>query len=186
MELALILQYFKLSKLYQGSSVLEFLELFWNIFGTGNVLEKKPLFQACSGIVLEFKIFDERLLRLQHFRLPPVWISHLWENIISVLPNYLFLKNVKMFLKCSGIVLEFFKKFCWPPCIHPSAPPLISQVECCLLIEIVRNIVLGDVLQSNQHSSKYFVHDCSSYMNQYFFFIKKSDFGSLLGFFRYT
>ena len=66
------------------------------------ILEKSH-FQACSGIVLEFRIFDERLLRLQHFRLPPVWICHLWENIISVLPNYLFLKIVKMFLKCSGI-----------------------------------------------------------------------------------
>ena len=77
---------------------------FWNSWNSLNcsgiflVLEmylKKPLFQACSGIVLEFRIFDERLLRLQHFRLPPVWISHL------------FLKNVKMFLKCSGIALEF-------------------------------------------------------------------------------
>ena len=37
-------------------TVLEILELFWKFFGTGNVLEKKPLFQACSGIVLEFRI----------------------------------------------------------------------------------------------------------------------------------
>ena len=59
---------------------LEFLELFWNFFGFGNVLEKKSHF---FSLVLEFRIFDERLLRLQHFRLSPVWISHLWENLFQ-------------------------------------------------------------------------------------------------------
>ena len=53
--------------------VLEFLEFFaffWIFFGTGNVLEKNPLFQACSGIALEFRIFHNQRFRLQHFGLP--------------------------------------------------------------------------------------------------------------------
>ena len=38
---------------------------------------KNPPFRDCSGIVLEFRIFDNQLFRLQHFRVPPVWISYL-------------------------------------------------------------------------------------------------------------
>ena len=79
------------------------LEFFWYWKCTW----KKPLFQACSGIVLELRIFDERLVRLQHLRLPPVWISHLWENIISVLPS---MCSWKMW-KCSWNVLELFWNF---------------------------------------------------------------------------
>ena len=67
--------------------IVEFLKLFWIFFGTGNELEKIPFFQACSGIVLEFRIFDNQLFRLQHLRLALVWISSLWWNIISILPK---------------------------------------------------------------------------------------------------
>ena len=56
--------------------VLEFVELFW-IFLVLEMYLKNPLFQAYSGIVLEFSIFDIQLFRLQHLLLPPVWISDL-------------------------------------------------------------------------------------------------------------
>ena len=53
-------------------------------------------------------------------------------------------------------IFQTFSKLYTPP--HP-----LSPVQCCLLFAIVRNIVLGEegyALRSNQHSSKYFVHDC--------------------------
>ena len=57
--------------------VVEFLELceLFCIFLVLGMYLKKSTFQVCSEIVLKFIIFDNQLCRLQHFWLPPVWIS---------------------------------------------------------------------------------------------------------------
>jgi len=83
---------------------------------------KNEFFQVCSGIVLEF------LISKFSSETDKDWNLNCWNNLyvdilfltyldifIDIFSYDLFLKNVKMFLKCTWIVLELFWKFHWPP-----------------------------------------------------------------------
>ena len=86
------------------------------------LFEKNPLFLGCPGIVLEFKIFKNQLFKLQHFRLPPVWISHnsargnlnnrpSRQGTVSKLDLDVIFKTA-IFVGCSLTPLKVLKIFC--------------------------------------------------------------------------
>ena len=91
---------------------LEFLELFWNFFGTGNVLEKSHFFRLVLELFLnsEFLTSDFLGYNISGFPLfgSPICEKILFQFCPIICHEYpsMFLKNVKMFLNCSGI----FKK----------------------------------------------------------------------------
>ena len=94
---------------------LEFLELFWNFFGTGNVLEKSHFFRVFLELFLNSEFLTSNFLGYNISGLPPVWISHLWENITS---SWLFVCSWKMW-KCSWNVLELFWNVFKNSVVHP-------------------------------------------------------------------
>ena len=65
--------------------ILQFLELFWISFGTGNVLEKILFFRVILELLLNSEFLTVNFLGY-NISGYPVWISYLWLNI-SILPK---------------------------------------------------------------------------------------------------
>ena len=86
-------------------TVLEFLGLFRNFFGTGNVLEKGHFFRLVLELFLNSEFLTSDFLG-QQFWVAPCLDLPFVRKYYLILVFHVFFKNVKMFWNCSEI---FFK-----------------------------------------------------------------------------
>ena len=101
---------------------LEFLELFWNYFGTGNVLENSHFFRLVLELFLnsEFLMSDFLGYNISGC---PLFRSPICEKILFQFCRPCVLE------KCENVLEMFFKKFCWPPCSFHKLYMLIWRMQ---------------------------------------------------------